>query len=64
MRGAPIATFSFPSAAELQEIEQELLPRMQEERDIFDLFPIEEVDSDVLLWDQKDNSRACNRCAA
>ena len=54
-RGAKIATYSFPTAAELMEVEQDLLPRLMEGRDIFDLFPIEERDTDVLLWDQRDN---------
>lgn len=52
-----MATYSFPTAAELYEVEQELLPRLQEGRDIFDIFPIVETDADVVLWDQKDNYR-------
>lgn len=50
-----MATYSFPTAAELTEISQELMIRLEADRPIFKLFPTRTVDNDVLLWDQKDN---------
>lgn len=50
-----MATYTFPTSAELLEIEQELLPLMTQDDPIFELFPIEETDSHVLKWEQEDN---------
>jgi hypothetical protein len=50
-----VATYTYPTSAELQQIDQELLPRMMEGRVVFDFFPIETVDSHILKWEQRDN---------
>lgn len=50
-------TYTYPSSAELQLIEQDKLPNLTEDRPIFDLMPIKEADSSVLLWEQLDNYR-------
>lgn len=47
--------YLFPSSAELREIEQDLLPVLTEEDPIFELLPLEDEDSDVILWEQLDN---------
>jgi hypothetical protein len=50
-----MATFVYPSNAELSEIAQDKLPALQTDRRIFDIMPIEEVDASVIIWDQLDN---------
>ncbi len=50
-----MATFTFPSAAELHEIEQEKIPVLVEDDPLFQLFPIESVDAPLVMWEQKDN---------
>lgn len=50
-----MATFVYPTSAELQQIDQELMPRLMEGRIVFDFFPIETVDSHILKWEQRDN---------
>jgi hypothetical protein len=50
-----MADLLFPSTAELTAIAQDKLPRLQADRPIFDIFPIETVDNYLLLWEQKDN---------
>jgi hypothetical protein len=50
-----VATYSFPTAARLEEIGAELEPQMLEGRDVFDIFPIEEEDADILAWELWDN---------
>jgi hypothetical protein len=50
-----MAAFNFPSSIELQLIEQEKLPRLLAARPIFARFPIREVDSSMLEWEQQDN---------
>lgn len=47
--------FVYPSAIDLKEIEQDLLPRLQADRPIFSFFPIEESDDSVVAWEQEDN---------
>jgi len=47
--------YDYPDAAELREIEPELLPMAEEEDPIFKEFPIEESEYDRLIWVQKDN---------
>jgi hypothetical protein len=50
-----MATFSFPTAAELRRIEQDKLPNLVAQRAIFSIMPIESVDSHILMWEQEDN---------
>jgi hypothetical protein len=52
-----VATYTYPSAAELREIEQDLIPTLTQDDPIFQFFPFEEVNADVLLWEQRDNYR-------
>jgi hypothetical protein len=47
--------FVFPSAVVLQQINQELAPRLMQNRRAFDILPTREVDSHLLEWEQKDN---------
>jgi hypothetical protein len=48
-------TYSYPTPVELREIEQELLPRLTQDDPVFDEFPITEVNSNRLRWEQLDN---------
>jgi len=50
-----MATFLFPTSATLRLIEQEKLPRLVQDRVIFDLLPIDTLESTALVWEQKDN---------
>lgn len=47
--------FLYPSNRELREIEQELLPRLMENRLGFEVMPMREVDAALLEWEQEDN---------
>lgn len=47
--------YVFPSAVELRQVAQELVPRLTADRPAFDIFPIVEVNTDLLEWEQKDN---------
>lgn len=48
-------TYTFPTAADLIEIEQSLLPQLTQDDPLFDILPIENKDSDILMWEQKDD---------
>lgn len=50
-----MATFTFPTTVELQEIAQEKTPRLMAARPVFDIFPTRDVDASVLAWEQLDN---------
>lgn len=50
-----MATFTYPDQKELKEVEQEKLPSLIEDDEIFDDFPITEVPSWRLSWEQLDN---------
>lgn len=50
-----MTTFVYPAAEELREVEQDKLPRLEAERPVFSIFPIEEVDNHILSWEQLDN---------
>jgi hypothetical protein len=50
-----MATFTYQTNAELNEIAQDLLPRLESARAIFELMPIEEVDASIIMWEQQDN---------
>lgn len=48
-------TYAFPTSLQLREIEQELLPTLEADRDIFQFFPVEEEDADNIAWELWDN---------
>jgi hypothetical protein len=50
-----LATFTYPTSAELQQIAQERLPRLMENRVVFTFFPTTDVDAHLLKWEQADN---------
>lgn len=50
-----MATFIYPSNAELQLIAQTKIPNLVKDRPIFDILPIINKDTDILRWEQKDN---------
>jgi hypothetical protein len=50
-----MATFTYPTSAEIMQIEQDKLPRLVEDDPIFDLFPMRDVDANLLKWEQLDN---------
>lgn len=47
--------FIYPSAIELRQVAQELVPRLAANREAFKIFPIQSVDTNILEWEQKDN---------
>jgi len=49
--------FVFPTSAELTEIAQEKMPRLEQDRPIFRLLPTQEADAPLLMWEQRDNYR-------
>lgn len=50
-----MATFIYPIAAELRETAQDKLPNLIAARPIFQVMPIENLDSHLLEWEQADN---------
>lgn len=50
-----MVAFTYPTATELRQVEQEKLPRLMAARPIFDILPLEESDSHILTWEQRDN---------
>lgn len=50
-----MSEYVYPSVQRLQQIEQDLLPTLIAADPIFDIFPIEDDDDDVLRWEQIDN---------
>lgn len=50
-----MADLVYPTNAELREIAQDLLPRLQANRPVFRIFPIVDVDNHVVMWEQEDN---------
>jgi hypothetical protein len=50
-----MANFTFPMAAELTQIAQTKMARLQQDRAPFEWFPIVEKDTWLLLWQQYDN---------
>src|SRR5260221_12406325 len=47
--------FLYPSAVELRQVAQELVPRLTAAREGFSIFPLNNMDSSILEWEQKDN---------
>jgi hypothetical protein len=52
-----MSTFTYPTTAELMQINRELEPKLAANSPIFKHFPIREVDTDRLRWTQRDNYR-------
>lgn len=47
--------YTYPTTAALMEIEQDLRPRLERDRPVFEIMPTEEVDEFFIAWEQKDN---------
>lgn len=50
-----MATFIYPTSAELQQVAQDKMPALMKNRPCFDIFPARSVDSHLLIWEQLDN---------
>jgi len=50
-----MATFTYQTNAELNEIAQDKLPRLESARPIFEIMPMEEIDASIIMWEQQDN---------
>lgn len=50
-----MSDFIYPSSVVLEQINQELMPRLMQNRKAFDILPTRSVDAHLLEWDQKDN---------
>jgi hypothetical protein len=50
-----MATFTYQTNAELNEIAQDKLPRLTQDRPIFELMPMEDTDASIIMWEQQDN---------
>jgi hypothetical protein len=48
-------TFYMPTSTELTQIAQDKLPRLSQDRAIFDIFRIRDVDQPLVSWEQRDN---------
>lgn len=46
--------YDIPTNADLQEVEQEVLPVLTQDDELFSYFPIESEDADTLEWEQED----------
>lgn len=46
--------FVYPTAIEIQAVAQTLVPRLVAARPVFDIFPLRDVDSHLLEWEQRD----------
>jgi len=49
--------YVYPDSIELRAIEQDKIARLTQDRPIFEIFPIREVDDWVIAWEQLDNYR-------
>jgi Phage major capsid protein E len=50
-----MATYTYPTSAELRLIEQDKLPLLVQDDPLFEMFPIVEVDEHLLIWEQYGN---------
>jgi hypothetical protein len=50
-------TYTYPSNAILDEIAQDFLPTLQMTDPLFDIMPVENEDTDLLMWEQEDNNQ-------
>jgi hypothetical protein len=50
-----MATYTYPSNAELNEVAQVMVPRLMAARPIFDIMPVRNVDASLIIWEQRDN---------
>lgn len=46
--------FYVPSNADLREVEQNLIPNLQNNREIFKILPTENIDDAIIMWEQLD----------
>lgn len=46
---------TYPTSAEMEQVAQDLLPRLQADRPIFQIMPIRTVDAFELIWEQEAN---------
>ncbi len=52
-----MSNFVYPTAAEIQQIAQDKMPRLTQDRPIFQILPIRNVNETLLIWEQLDNFR-------
>lgn len=52
-----MATYVYPTSAELIQVAQDKMPRLVQDRPIFDIFPMRSVNEHLLIWEQLDNYR-------
>jgi hypothetical protein len=52
-----MSTFTYPTTIELKAINQELQPKLTANSPVWEHFPIVDVQSDMLRWEQRDNYR-------
>jgi hypothetical protein len=50
-----MAEFVYPTSAELNEIAQDLLPRLEADRPVFRIMPITSPDAYLVMWEQEDS---------
>jgi hypothetical protein len=50
-----VATYTFPTSAEINQISQDKIPNLVADRPIFDIMPMRNVDAALLIWEQLDN---------
>jgi hypothetical protein len=48
-------TYSYPTSAALELVEQDLRPRIEQDRPVFGFFPIVNEDAAEIIWEQRDN---------
>lgn len=48
-------TLTYPTNSELREIAQDKIPLLARDRTIFEIMPMRDLDSALLMWEQKDN---------
>lgn len=46
--------YDIPTNADLMEVEQEVLPVLTQDDELFSIFPLESEDADILEWEQED----------
>jgi hypothetical protein len=52
-----MSTFVYPTSAELKGVEPDLLPVLTQDDPVFDIFPMETADAELLIWEKMDNWR-------
>lgn len=49
------STYTYPTNAELTLVAQNLIPNLMNDRPIFEILPVVESQSAIIMWDQRDN---------